>query len=239
MNSRLVTAYVPIPGHPRSAVEYGSLGEKLGGVPVRKAAFYDTPDKMWLTKYVSKLPFKPAISRGDNEKKNTLLYHSVNHQKSTWLVQAADKYPDADVLVWVDYGIFHLPGVSNQSITEFMGRVDDKAIYAPGCWDRPQVVEAAYPCWRFCGSVLAVPRRLVDQFDFACRVAARQHISATKNVEWEVNTWARVEAAGKLPFQWYKADHDASLFDNLTIATTASLAKAKLIGKTHTQRLIS
>ena len=217
MNSRLVTAYTPIPGHPRTAKEYGELGDKLGGVPVRKCAFYDPPGELWLTKYVAKLPFKPAVSRGDNAEKNTLLYHAVNHNKSTWLVQAANKYPDADVLVWVDYGIFHLPGVTSQAIYEFMEKVDDKAIYAPGCWDKPQVIEAAYPCWRFAGSVLAVPRKLVDSFDFAVRVAARKHISSTKNIEWEVNTWSRVEAQNKLPIRWYKADHDVSLFNNLEL----------------------
>jgi hypothetical protein len=98
-----------------------------------------------------------------------------------------------------------------------MEKVDDKAIYAPGCWPKPEIVESAYPNWRFCGSVLAVPRKLVYQLDYAVRVAARQHISSTKNVEWEVNTWARVENKSKLPFHWYKADHDVSMFTNLEL----------------------
>lgn len=215
MKTRLVTAYVPILNHPRTAEEYGTLGEKLGGVPVRKKGFYNRIDELWMTKYINALPFVPRASAGDNPAKNSLAYHAVNHQKTSWLVQAADEYPDDDILVWVDYGIFRLPGVTNQAIYEFMEKLDDKAIYAPGCWDKPTVVEAAYPCWRFCGSVLAVPRKLVDQLDFECRVAARKHISSTKNVEWEVNTWARVENKTKLPFHWYKADHDVSLFTNL------------------------
>jgi hypothetical protein len=217
MKTKLVTAYVPIPDHPRTAGEYGELGEKLGGVPVRKKVFYNKLDDLWLTKYINSLPFNPRSSEGDNPQKNSLAYHIVNHQKTSWLVQAADDDPDADMLVWVDYGIFRLPGVTNKAIYEFMEKLDDKAIYAPGCWAKPDVVESAYPCWRFCGSVLAVPRRYVDQFDFACRVAARHHISATKNVEWEVNTWARVERTTKLPIHWYKADHDVSLFTGLDI----------------------
>jgi len=218
MKVKLVTGYVPIPGHPRSAVEYGELGEKLSGVPVQKKAFYMHPKDLWLTKYINTLPFTPKSSEHDNPSKNSLMYHCVNHQKTSWLVQAADEDPDADVLVWVDYGIFRLPGVNNQAIYEFMEKLNDKAIYAPGCWqERPVAVESAYPCWRFCGSVLAVPRKLVDQLDFECRVAARKHISSTKNVEWEVNTWARVEAQHKLPFHWYKADHNVSMFDNLEL----------------------
>lgn len=217
MRTKIVTAYVPIPGHPRTAGEYGELGERLSGVPVRKKAFYNKIEDLWLTKYISKLPFTPRSSEHDNPRKNTLPYHCVNHQKTSWLVQAADEDPEADVLVWVDYGIFRLPGVINQAIYEFMEKIDDKAIYAPGCQAKPDVIESAYPCWRFCGSVLAVPRRMVDQLDYDCRVAARQHISATKNVEWEVNTWARVERKSKLPFHWYKADHDVSLFTGLDI----------------------
>src|SRR5579859_2872026 len=133
MRAKLVTAYVPIPNHPRTPEEYGTLGEQLGGTPVRKKAFYNTLNDCWMTKYINKLPFVPRSSEGDNPAKNTLAYHAVQHQKTSWLVQAADEDRDADVLVWVDYGIFRLPGVTNQAIYEFMERVDDKAIYIPGC----------------------------------------------------------------------------------------------------------
>ena len=215
MKVKLVTGYVPIPGHPRTAKEYGDLGEKLGGVPVRKKCFYEKPSDMWLTKYISKLPFSPVPSGGDNPQKNSLLYHAVNHQKSTWLVRAADEDPDTDWLVWVDYGVFSQPNINNQIIYEMfdkLERTNDDAIYAPGCWDKPLVVEASYPCWRFAGSVIAVPKRMVDAFDFSCRVTARKHISSTKNVCWETNTWALVEKQGKLKFHCYKADHNATLF---------------------------
>ena len=92
MKTRLVTAYVPIPNHPRTAKEYGDLGEQLGGVPVRKKCFYNKLDDLWMTKYVNKLPFTPRASEGDNSLKNSLAYHAVNHQKTSWLVQAADEY---------------------------------------------------------------------------------------------------------------------------------------------------
>lgn len=219
MNTVLVTGYIPIPNHPRTAEEYGALGERLGGVPVRKKAFYMRPEDTWMAKYIRTLPFTPSPSQHDNPTKNTINYHCVNHQKTSWLVQAADENPDADVLVWVDYGIFRLPGVTNQAIYEFMEKLDDRAIYAPGCWQE-SVVESVFPCWRFCGSVLAVPRVHVDKLDYQCRVTARQHISKTRNVEWEVNTWARVEQGrGRhLPIHWYKADHDVSMFNNLELA---------------------
>jgi hypothetical protein len=235
MRAKLVTGYVPIPNHPRGPEIYGELGEKLGGVPVRKKAFYQPLDTTWMHKFL-KQQKDVRPSEGDNAEKNTAAYHCVNHQKSTWLVQAANEDPDADILVWIDYGIFRLPGVCNKAIYEFMEKVDDKAIYAPGCWDSA-AVEQGYPCWRFCGSMLAVPRRYVDDFDFQCRTVARGHILSTKNVEWEVNTWARVERHLKLPFKWYRADHDVSMFDNMVPIGGPAAPAAKLTGKTHTGRM--
>lgn len=216
VRARLVTGYVPIPDHPRTAAKYGMLGEKLGGVPVPKKAYYDQVQNLWLYKYVKSLGFVPAISQHDNPAKNTLAYHCVNHEKTAWLAQAAAEDDKHDIFVWVDYGIFNLPGVTNQVIYEFMESLDDKAIYAPGCWN-PNVVEASFPCWRFCGSVLAVPRKYVTQLDHAVREEARVHIRSTKNVEWEVNTWARVEnrRKHKLPWHWYKADHNGSMFTHI------------------------
>ena len=220
MKVKLVTAYIPIANHPRGPEEYGALGEKLSGVPVPKKAFYMRVEDTWMSKalrHMAKRGLLPRSSVSDNPAKNTLAYHCVNHQKSSFLVQAADEDPEADVLVWVDYGIFRLPGINNQVIYEFAERLDDKAIYVPGCWDKPEVVESVDPCWRFCGSVIAVPRKLVDWFDFQCRTQARRHIEKTRNVEWEVNTWARVENGHPQQFHWYKADHNETLFTGLDI----------------------
>lgn len=217
MKARLVTAYVPIAGHPRSVQEYGELGERLGGVPVRKKAFYQEVGSTWLAGFLRMLPSAPSWSTYDNPEKNSLAYHCVQHQKTEWLKQAAAEYEDDDVFVWVDYGIFHQPGVCNEAIYNFMERVDDKAIYAPGCWNATDQIPDEFPSWRFCGSVLSVPRRLIEAFDDEVKMNARAHIYMTRNVSWEVNTWARVERRTKLPLRWYKADHDVSQFTNLPV----------------------
>lgn len=229
MKARLVTAYVPIKDHPRGPEEYGSLGERLGGVPVRKKAFYQRVEDLWLWKFVEGLKYPVHVSEGDNSSKNSLAYHCVNHQKTSWLAQAAREYPENDVFVWVDYGIFHQPGVTAEAIYKFMESLDDKHIYAPGCWYMHEMiaVESTHPCWRFCGSVLAVPARCVEELDFEVRVKARQHIHQTKNVEWEVNTWARVERGKRrFPWMWYKADHNASQFWNVPTLQGASHEQA-------------
>lgn len=210
---KIVTGYIPIEGHPRSAAEYGELGERLSMVPCNKKAFYSTVNNTWLARMVRSLDYIPGVAQADNPEKNTLAYHCVNHEKTAWLAQAALEDPDTDVFVWVDYGIFRLPGVDNQAIYDFLGRVDGKHIDIPGCWN-PEVVETANPCWRFCGSVLVMPRWYAEEFDMRVKRAAQNHLRTTKTVEWEVNTWARVERAHHLPIRWYKADHDASMFNN-------------------------
>jgi hypothetical protein len=212
MKARLVTGYIPIIDHPRPAEEYGELGEKLGGVPVRKKAFYQRVEDTWLAQYLRLLPSRPGWSTGDNPYKNSLAYHCVQHEKTAWLVQAAQEYDD-DIFCWVDYGIFHQPGICNAAIVRFMESLDDKAIYAPGCWPKDDgAINPFSPCWRFCGSVLAVPRAFIEQLDQEVRAQAKATISILSNVEWEVNTWARVEQKTKLPFKWYKADHDVTQF---------------------------
>ncbi len=220
---KLVTGYIPIPNHPRTAAEYGALGERLGGCPVAKKAFYSTVESTWLHKFAAGLPGL-RVSAGDNPEKNTLAYHCVNHEKVSWLKQAAAEDQTTEVFVWVDYGIFSLPGVCNQSIVEFMGKLDARHIYMPGCWGFNKVIESVSPCWRFCGSVLACPREYINVLDTAIKVIATKHVATTKNVEWEVNSWARVEAhsmltRNKLPIRWYKADHNVSMFDNLPETT--------------------
>jgi hypothetical protein len=217
MRARLVTGYIPIEGHPRTPEMYGALGEKLGGVPVPKAAFYQRVEETWLRKYASSLLFPPKISEGDNPAKNTLAYHCTNHQKTEWLLNAVEKYPDEDWYVWVDYGIFSQPGISNQIIYEMFERLiqtpPDK-IYIPGCWDKSSIIESATPCWRFCGSMFAVPKKFVPMLHYACVKTAFKHVRATNNIEWEINTLARIEKHERLPFHWYRADHNGTQFTN-------------------------
>ena len=215
MRARLVTAYVPIIDHPRKSSEYGELGEKLSGVPVRKKAFYQEVGSTWLAQYLRLLPHAPRWSVGDNPEKNSLAYHCVQHEKFSWLAQAAREYDDDDIFVWVDYGIFHQPGVCNEAIVKFMESLDDAAIYIPGCWDQQHTIYPDSPNWRFCGSTFAVPRRYVTALDDEMRALVKRRVGFTNNVEWEVNNLARLEKETALPIRWYKADHDVTQFTNV------------------------
>lgn len=228
MKVKLITGYSPIPNHPRTADEYGKLGDnfrKITKVPIK--AFYTQPNSLWMNKLVWEAPFEPTISAGDNPKKNTLGYHAVNHQKTEWLLRGMLEDPGFDAYVWVDYGICHLPGVTAELIEDFALRIGKNDFAIPGCWGKPGHMDDVvddYPSWRFCGSVLVVPREHVLAFDAAVKLSTTRHLQRYRRVSWEVNTWARVENRHPaLPIRWYKADHDHTLFSNYEAPNDAAV----------------
>jgi hypothetical protein len=219
MTIRVVTGYVPIPSHPRTAAEYGSLGEPLGTMPFPTKAFYHKLQSCWLFKELSKLKKTPTHSESDNPKKNSLAYHAVQHQKFEWLAGASLLDPNADTFVWLDYGILHVPGVTVAVIEKFLQRVwidpINDVVTIPGCWPvNYSFFKDDNPNWRFCGGTLVVPRKLVKPLALEMRKMTLKGIENTGNVTWEINDLARVERKGKVPIRWYQADHNNTMFDN-------------------------
>jgi hypothetical protein len=209
-----VTAYVPIPGHPRSEEAYRALGEQLLAVDIPLMSVEATIEDCWLYEFLMQRQKRFTHSTADNPRKNSIAYHIVQAQKSEWLVEAAYVNPAADVLVWIDYGIFHVSGVTGPIIRDFLIRAkDEQAIAIPGCWDKNYKYDDKWPCWRFCGGVLVVPREQVIDFDTAMKREYVTWLDRTNNLSWEINTLARVEKGEpRLPIWHYKADHDASMF---------------------------
>lgn len=221
---QVVTGYVPISNHPRTAKEYGELSEKVfgplagAGVPIKR--YMEPVQATWLWKYISRGKRLPSSSTHDNPAKNTLEYHCVQHQKFGWLLKAAIEDPRPDTYVWIDFGIGHVPGVDAHVIWDFLQKIKSGDLAIPGCWDmKPEnvVINPLWPCWRFCGGVMVVPRARVHKLFKAIKGTALEHVDNTKNVEWEVNTMARAEKMGRLPkFRWYQADHNETMFTGYT-----------------------
>ncbi len=227
-----VTAFVPIPDHPRSVEEFHRLAAPLlnmsDQIPLLSAD--SDIESCWLYQHLfdrfnmDETEFSHSIS--DNPQKNTLAYHIVQAQKTEWLVAAAQIDPSADVFVWIDYGIFHVPGVTGRIISDFLKRADnEQTITIPGCWGTDYVYDDDNPCWRFCGGVIIVPRNYLDRLNHAMKCEYIRWLELTRNISWEVNTLARVEKLNpNLPIWWYKADHDQTLFTNYMAVENADLA---------------
>jgi hypothetical protein len=168
-------------------------------------------------------------STADNPAKNSLAYHIVQAEKSELIADAAELVPGADVIVWIDLGIFHLPGMTAGVIEDFMARAAaEEAIAIPGCWERNYQYDDRYPMWRFCGGLLVVPREHAAALAAVMRDECKRHLRETGNLSWEVNTLARVEQRyPDLPIRWYKADHNSSMFTNYQATEHADGWKAQ------------
>jgi FkbM family methyltransferase len=229
----VVTGYVQIPGHPRSDAEYDLLGSQLGALraaPVR--VFRCALEDCWLHEHVRDRHVEHAVS--DNPKKNSLAYHVVQHQKTAWLTQALETDPRAEVLVWIDYGIFHQRGVTAEVIDDFLRRIRAQPeIAIPGCTLGPSG-SFEQPDWRFCGSSLVVPRDLVRGFHEAVREVTLERIATTARVTWEINDWAEVERRKMVPIRWYAASHDLTQFTNYrTDEASAPVVPAREVRYTY------
>ena len=217
---KVVTGFVPIVGHPRTAAEYGALGEKLGELTDEFSVhpFYQKIEDCWLQKYITGEQLSPIWHTDGNPQKNTLKYQIATHQKFAWLAMALALDATPDTFVWVDYGLAHIPGWDVNSFKDFLKRIrpDDFAI--PGCWPltdpRVSSVGDKHPNWRFAGGIMAVPRQHVIPFFAAIKRQVRTHLDFTNTISWDVNNVARVEAGGMLPIRWYSADHNSSMWEN-------------------------
>lgn len=220
---RLVTGYVPIGGHPRSAKEYGELGEMFTKVDCERGGcmihpFYERVEDTWLHKLLND-PAHPvgnvSHSAGDNPQKNSLAYHCVQHQKFGWLLKAMMTGPLADTYVWMDYGIAHVPGVTPDVVTDFMEAVRPNDFAIPGCWtDKGLLINDYFPCWRFCGGLMVVPQKMVKPLYLTMKKVVAAHIKKTHNVTWEVNSLAQAEQHFRADLRWYYADHNQTMFTN-------------------------
>jgi hypothetical protein len=213
----VVTGYAPIPNHPRQEEEYRWLGEKLMSARISNSVcmFAETQVKdCWLYKYLEWRGQDFTHSVSDNPQKNSPAYHVVQAQKTEFLLDAAVSNRAADVFAWIDFGIYHLRGLTDQIIADFLDRAQyEQSVTIPGCWDKNYNYNDEHPCWRFCGGVMIVPRKHIIEFDTAWKAEYIRWIKKTNKLSWEVNTLARMEANG-FPIWHYKADHDASIFTN-------------------------
>ena len=216
----IVTGFTPIPDHPRSELEYHAWGSRFTEVAGEHSrVFYDTPLKnCWLQNWLDTRSDKHdfIVSRGDNPNKNTIAYHAVQHQKTEWLKLATMADDNADTFVWMDYGIFHQPGVTAAVISDFLKRVRPNDFAIPGCWNPKDGVrlDQSMPNWRFCGSLAIVPRQYVVEFDALVKMTTKARVRFLNHLTWEVNDWADVELMKKLPIRWYEADHNEKQFTN-------------------------
>jgi hypothetical protein len=220
---KVVTGFIPLPGHPRPVAEFETLGLQLvqglqaAGFPVHVGT--GTVERTALREFVDART-TPKVA--DNPAKNTVEYHCVQHQKFLFLYEAYQNTAvQPDNYVWIDYGILHVPGVTLDVIRAYLNRVKEDPnmdISLPGCWpDEPReqimaALDGENPVWRFCGGLMKVPTLHLPKFCVSAVTLAAYQMRTTRRSEWEVNTLCRLEQLDLVPIHWYQADHNQTMF---------------------------
>lgn len=221
-----VTAFYTLYTEPRGYdepddkyLEYFETFLKFGYTTI---LFYDPSHKRWLEtlKQYKNLTIVDTVTFDDlklnkpkelpatrNEKKDTFEYLVLMNSK-TEFVQRASEIASTDNLAWIDFGITKLlrdPVTAYNRLKHV--RIPENKVLIPGCIER-RPVGLDNINWRFCGSLFFCNKTTIAQFhSLVTKILTHQQ----KNT-WEVNMWALTEQANPDLFQWYKGDHNDSIF---------------------------
>lgn len=224
MSVALVTGYVRLNNRNRGHEEYVRLAGELLSLHRPTVAFLDgitPPDGVVSVPYslrdcwMTDMAHHAKIPAG-NHQKDTAAYHSVQHEKTRWIAEAAGMV-DAEWLVWCDIGIFHNPAIHPQHVLSLLRSVERERplrITLPSIWplDASSPIPTGRVCWYVAGGVAIVPRAMAADWHELVRAAAVEHYEKTGYVTWEVNTWAAAVKANPAMFSLYEADHDETMF---------------------------
>jgi hypothetical protein len=94
--------------------------------------------------------------------------------------------------------------------------IHEPFITMPGCWSfkcgNIEVLKESV-CWRFCGGVLMGDKNSLLSFYDVSISHFEDFLRLTKNLVWEVNYWAWLEAEGYISPIWYLADHNDTIIN--------------------------
>ena len=212
----LVTGYIRLDLPNRQHAEYERLGSQLvavaeaGGHQVMLGGGAVEDCWHWTLSEGAEIPI-------GNPAKDSREFHAVQHQKTSWVVDVAEQ-TDADVLVWMDYGLLHVPGITADMVPRFLERAARDAprdrVGMASIWGAPRSVPGwQAPEWWCAGGVFTVPR----SFAFAWHDAVVDRATALRAagaITWEVNTWASAWARWNNVVQPWICDHNETILEN-------------------------
>jgi hypothetical protein len=230
---KIVTAFVPLEGmlhfKPEQYHDYADRMERAAG-PGRFRRFNPYPlEDCWLYRWLAErgwLDLPPATAAAPDRYPTPQHFarsNIVQHQRTTWMVMAADEDRACDVVVWCDYAILKQghswsghPGVEERHITEFLDKIERSTfldIPFPGIWEKGPIDDRG-DNWRFCGSTHIIRRDLLAYVDFFYRDICKKWVEKYKTVPLDLPIWALLEQTTSLPFRWYASNHDATQLTN-------------------------
>lgn len=227
---KIITAFVPLnpaPIHfkPEDYHAYADRMEKAAGRG-RFRAYRPFPlEQCWLYGWLEQrgwLDLPPATVAAPDRYPTPQHFQRSNivqHNRTTWMVMAAEEDLRCDVLIWLDYAILKQghswpghPGVEEHHISGFLDKIENsnfQDIPFPGIWPKGPIDDHG-DNWRFCGSTHIIPRHWLAYVDWYYKFECKRWIETKKTVPLDLPIWAILESNTSLPFRFYQANHDAT-----------------------------
>jgi len=231
MRARIVSAFVPLKGMRHIDPHAYAANARAMVEHVPHQIFYDIFETLWLYRWLDAaewLTFPPATPAAPDRyptPQHFVNSNIVQHNRTTWLMQAAEIYPDDDIFIWLDYGLlkqgdFTGKRIEAKHIPTFVEAVE--RYYKAGHRDIPfpgissiEPIQDRGNCWRFCGSTHIIPRWHLEDIHRAYRHACCNFIARTRTVPLDLPIWATVEKTNpRLPYRWYQAEYDYTQLAN-------------------------
>jgi hypothetical protein len=123
---------------------------------------------------------------------------------------------DSEILVWMDYGLLHVPGITADMVPAFLDRAAGLAprdrIGMASIWGEPfRIPDWRSVEWWCAGGVFTVPRSMAFAWHDAV-VDRAVAMRAAGHVTWEVNTWATAWASWNVVRPWM-CDHNETILE--------------------------
>ena len=151
-----------------------------------------------------------------NPGKDTRAFFAVQHEKTAWVADAAER-TDAEILVWLDYGLLHVPGITEAHVASFLARAATDAprdrVGMASIWGFPGGVPGwSSVGWWCAGGAFTCPRYLARPWHEAV-VERAVGLRSRGFVTWEVNDWAAAWLLNPGMVRAWRCDHDATLLE--------------------------
>jgi hypothetical protein len=164
-----------------------------------------------------------SLPQNRNIEKDTTEYLIFNNSKVEFVMKAINENPwKSTHFAWIDLNIAalfkKLDSTIHQLYTLSKRTFLSNTIILPGCFSKLENIENIENIlnnvkWRFCGSFFIGDIQSIRNFYELSISKLEPFMLENKKLIWEVNYWAWLEATTDWKPDWYKGDHNDSIFD--------------------------
>lgn len=146
--------------------------------------------------------------------KDNVNYLLLMNSKS-YIMKLALEHCSHDTLIWLDFAGLKLTTDLEHFKSNFSKLKKYNKILIPGGFKSRKLLTGdelfLQVCWRFLGTLAIFPRNLVEEFDNQQNIELKKLLDMGR-ITWEVNIWANIEYNNPEMIQYFRADHNKSMF---------------------------